>query len=301
MIRSLLRKIYKEYCPLTIRKRLLLIESDYHIKLKYDILDFYKKNENLDIETTEVLDYIKQNKYLQVFPYDFTKNYNVSEIEVFTDKSNGFPYVIHDQKKLYFKKHWDQYKVKHYYSTLLFEQDIKSPHRYLTNSFNVSMDDTVVDAGVAEGNFSLEIIDKAQHIYMYEPDVEWVEALKLTFAPWKHKITIHKKFVSNINNENNITLDASLNNKEINFLKADIEGFEQLMLKGSIELLQTNKIKNMVICTYHNNDDYENTEKLLSKYGYTTSPSNGYMLLYYDSNIKPPYFRKALIRSSAKN
>ena len=40
-----------------------------------------------------------------------------------------------------------------------------------------------VDIGSAEGFTSLEVIEKASHIYLFEQDKLWIEALNATFGP----------------------------------------------------------------------------------------------------------------------
>ena len=39
---------------------------------------------------------------------------------------------------------------------------------YLTKKFNVNKNTVVADIGCAEANFSLDIVDKVKHIYLYD-------------------------------------------------------------------------------------------------------------------------------------
>jgi 16S rRNA A1518/A1519 N6-dimethyltransferase RsmA/KsgA/DIM1 with predicted DNA glycosylase/AP lyase activity len=48
----------------------------------------------------------------------------------------------------------------------------------------VAEGDVVVDAGAAEGNFALSVIDKASKVYIIEGDAGWCEALRQTFLPY---------------------------------------------------------------------------------------------------------------------
>jgi len=84
------------------------------------------------------------------------------------------------------------------------EQDNQSPHLYLTAEFQVDINSIVVDAGVAEGNFALSVVEKAKILYLIECDTEWMEALRLTFAPWKEKVVFcwkvnvwYRKYINN--------------------------------------------------------------------------------------------------------
>lgn len=87
------------------------------------------------------------------------------------------------------------------------EQDLRSPHHYL-DSIEEVKGKIFVDVGSAEGFTSLEVIEKASHIYLFEQDKLWIEALNATFGPWKEKVSIIPKFVGNNNSEQETTLDA---------------------------------------------------------------------------------------------
>ncbi len=73
---------------------------------------------------------------------------------------------------------------------------------------NVKDNDILSDIGAAEGNFSLSVIDKVQHVYLFETDNDWIEALEKTFEPWKEKVSIIHKFVGNKDTDTCITLDS---------------------------------------------------------------------------------------------
>jgi len=54
-----------------------------------------------------------------------------------------------------------------------------------------------------------------------------------------------------------VTLDEALQGQRVDFLKADIEGYEMAMLRGARELIRTQKPR-MAICLYHKlTDPYE--------------------------------------------
>ena len=72
-------------------------------------------------------------------------------------------------------------KIAGYYRSVVTEQDARSPHCYANEAFGVKEGDVVVDAGAAEGIFTLDCIDRAKKVYIIEADAAWMEALKETF------------------------------------------------------------------------------------------------------------------------
>ncbi len=258
-------------------------------------LNSIPKNQIIE-EQKQVLNYLKRN-LIGVFPYNFTKKYKSNRFEVYKDKSNSLNYVVQDGKRLYFKRDIDEKTIRRCYTVLQIEQDIESPHRYLTEDFNVNSGDVVLDIGAAEGNFSISIIEKVEKIFLFEADAMWLEALEATFSPWKSKVEIINKFISNIDDEKNFSIDNFFkSNKKIDFIKMDVEGAELDVLKGCKKLLnEINSIK-IAACTYHRQNDAKNINELLINSNFTTEFSNGYMIFYYDK-LEAPYLRKALIRA----
>jgi hypothetical protein len=200
---------------------------------------------------------------------------------------------------LYFKRDWDEEQIQKYYNGLLIEQDISSPHRYETAEFHVSEGDVVIDAGVAEGNFALSIVDKVKKLYLFEVDEAWIEVLKITFAPWKDKVIIINKYVSNNNKDNCITLDSFFGDEQIDFIKADIEGAESQLLDGAKTILSRQTSIKIVLCTYHKHRDADILNRMLIEKGFSAEFSKGYMIFYYEAydKLKPPYLRKGLIKA----
>jgi len=247
-------------------------------------------------EKEEILDYLANNPPA-VFPYNFSKKYNANDIIVYTDHDNGMKYVLHENKRLYFKKKWNEEEIRICYNALLMEQDIDSPHRYQTPVFCVNDGDVVVDVGCAEGNFALSIVDKVEKLYLFEVDKDWIDALKMTFAPWKEKVEIVCKYVSDSNKIDCTTLDTFFEKKKIDVIKADIEGAEISLLKGSHNILSSNEKLKIMMCTYHRQNDAEDINQLLTKCKFHTEFSKGYMFFFYDDYLAPPYLRKGLIRA----
>lgn len=275
----------------------LVGESNHKYKYRLDVLRYYYRfhKEKLEPDEKKILKGLKKTE-IHYFPYPFVNKYKTDAIRVLHDNNSGLKYVIHQDKRLYFKKDWTEEKIKNYYNFLLIEQDKESPHCYFPDSCSVDKDNIVLDAGSAEGNFSLSIIEEVNKIYLFEPDQDWIEPLKATFEPWKEKVKIINRFVSDKNADNHIKLDDLIDVKvKVNLIKADVEGYELRLLKGAIRILQDSH-PSLLLCTYHNPEDAENTEKFLQNSSYNYTFSDGYMIFL--DNMKPPYLRKVLIRAN---
>lgn len=246
-------------------------------------------------EVQQVAEYVMEHG-VKIFPYHFTDNYSLQDIEVFTDDKTGLKYVLMDGKRLYFKRRWTESRIRKSFHDLTLEQDVDSPHRYLNTAFNLSAEDVVADFGAAEGNFALAAVEKVSKIYLFECDPEWIEALEHTFAPWKEKVEIIPKFVSDRNDERHCSGDVFFQDKELSFLKIDVDGGERPLLKGFEHLLKQRKGMKVALCTYHQQEDEAEFTKWLEQAGFQVSPSQGYMIFYYDKKIRPPYIRRALVR-----
>ncbi len=249
-------------------------------------------------EEREVVGYLKKNK-ITLLPYNFPDNYHESDIKVLNDREYGFKYVIHKGKRLYFKKKWSKRKIKKYYNYLLVEQDISSPHRYLTSCFKINPDAYIVDAGAAEGIFTLDNIEKASAVTLFEPDKDWVDALRLTFKPYAKKITIVDKYLSSSDTHHSISIDCYLpENTNIDFIKIDVEGSELDALRGAEKALVGAKNPLMIaVCTYHKQNDEILLKDYLESLGFKCEYSKGYIPFFYDKDIDEPYLRRCLIRA----
>lgn len=246
---------------------------------------FYKEillnryENNRDSEIMEVVSNIKECG-LNIFNYKFVEKYK-NKAEVSVDENNGFYYLMHNGKKMYYPNTFKSKEtVVEYYNSILLEQDYNSPHRYLSDDFNVVDGDVVVDIGAAEGNFAIEIIDKVSKLYLIETSDEWIEALKLTFRKYKEKVVIIKAFVSSYCDENMTTID-SLIQAPVNFIKMDIEGNEWDALMGAEKLIERSKGLKLAICSYHSDFDQELIESFMDKHFIAHRTSKGYMWFPY--------------------
>jgi 23S rRNA U2552 (ribose-2'-O)-methylase RlmE/FtsJ len=265
--------------------------------LHRQITNYYNRHQHTlaDDELKQALAYFTTHN-LCVLPYDFTGNYKSEEVSV--AKEQELPYVIMQGKKLFFKYYWSNRRVQEYYSEIAAEQDLQSPHCYLSPSFNVSENDVVLDLGAAEGNFSLSVVDRVKKVILFEYDTNWSDALLKTFEPWKHKTQVIHKMVSDTDSETTIRLDSVKELFETPlFIKIDVDGSEQQVLSGMQQLLQKNKNIKLALCTYHAQNDAEVYNKMFRQLGYSTSFANGYMLFYHDKKMKPPFVRRGVLRA----
>ncbi|MBK6977601.1 MAG: FkbM family methyltransferase [Cytophagaceae bacterium] len=77
-----------------------------------------------------------------------------------------------------------------------------------------------------------------------------------TFAPYKDKVTIVEKYVSDHDDEKCIKLDTYFKTSDkVTFIKADVEGAEGEVLKGAEKLIQNQTNLKVAVCTYHRQAD----------------------------------------------
>ncbi len=244
-----------------------------------------------DQELQEVIQYIKENG-LSVFNYSFAESYYNKEVQVFWDEIYEHFYVIYNGHRMYFSK---QYITKEsaadYYRSILLEQDQKSPHKYLTEEFNVKDGDVVVDVGAAEGIFSLDVIEKAKKIYIIEADEQWIQALKLTFKQYSDKVIIIKGFVNSYDEFPFITLDSVIDDC-VNFIKMDIEGNEWDGLIGASKLLEKTSDLKLAVCVYHSDFDRTLVESFMDQKGISHHVSKGYM--WFPTPLRQTYISTCL-------
>jgi len=292
MMKIINTQFYRIVVPKFIRKKIVARV------LRASVLEYYSSQSMPYYEEIEkVLGYLG-NRSVAMFPYYFQDNYNEDDIEVFFDHEKRLPYVLTGGKRLYLKKRWSKKRIRISINNLMKEQDPQSPHCYESDSFKFQDGDVLVDVGAAEGNFALSVVEKASRIILFESNREWIEPLNATFDPWKDKVTIVNKFVGDISNSKCTTLDDFFSdNRKLSFLKIDVEGAESRLLKGCKRILQEQFPLKVAICSYHKQEDEQEFKDTLSHYGFETSHSEGFVLLFTDRKIKPPYLRRGLIRA----
>ena len=269
-----------------------------------NILDYYARHEAESQTYQKELDYLRLRGTYCNFPYtpDTTPLHVVSGF----DQDVKLPFVIHKNKKLFFKATLTPTEAlnsyKNYIQTerLLGVEDIKNtPHQYQSPRVHVTEGDVVFDIGAAEGLFALDQIEKASHIVIVESDIEWIAPLTHTFAPYGDKVTIIQKFVSATDTETTISLRKllSLNDYSSAFVKMDIEGYELTSVAAAADILKQREGIKLSITSYHKQHDAEKLKSFFEGLNYNFEFSRGYMLFHLYDTLLPPYFRHGLIRA----
>ncbi len=291
----MIKELYRKMIPIGIRYAVAQKRDKKNNAKSLEKLEKIYADSAYDKRYQNEIEWIVRNKRIEVFPYEWVKEYDDFGTEVFTDKELKMKYVLHNGKRLYFPKGYSAKFIQRYYRSLVVEQDKRSAHHYFSDDEQCIEGSVFVDVGAAEGIISLNVVDKAEKIVMFECNDAWLEALNATFAPWKEKIQIIRKFAGNCDNENMISLDKYFEDEshlQNIVLKLDVEGAEQAVLSGAKTLLEKNVIA-AYICTYHNDNDYDLLVKLIEKFPFEIKKSGGYM--YYGEQAETG-FRKGLIR-----
>ena len=240
--------------------------------------NFISKFFSLKNDKNQAWAFIGKYGYTQ-YPGVESLKYFSKDIELHIDDKSELPYVIHENKRLYFPKKYKNEALS-MYKTLLIEQDNISAHQYV-KSDDVFSKKVLLDIGAAEGIISLSNIEKVDFVYLFEYDQDWIDALELTFEPWQNKTKIIKKFVSDNDADNNLSLNTFMKDKPIDnlFIKMDIEGAEMQALNGASYIFENAKDLMFSICTYHNENDQFDIPSFLKKYNYEYQFTNGYLLI----------------------
>ena len=212
------------------------------------------------------------------FPYQYAAKYFESLPEIHANNENGLKYVWHKGKRLYFPGYLSDERIRKMYIALKIEQDAESSHKYV-DSVEEFRDKILLDIGAAEGLIALEAVEVASRIYLFECNPKWQEALEATFAPWKEKVSIINKYVSDNNNGENITLDRFLEDDKHGkfFLKIDIEGAERNALEGAKGIFLNSGNVEFAVCVYHKSDDKKVISRFLDRHGCTYTPRDGFL------------------------
>lgn len=265
---------------------------------------FLKQGKDLNIpeeEAQRLIKYLHWN-LVGAFNGSFVHLYDFRNYHIQKDKAKGLWFIYtSDGKRLYCKRGMSRKDALYMYRSLEKEQDPLSPHCYFFEKLNLSENSVVADIGVAEGNFGLKIVDRIKELYLFECDKAWIEALEATFEPWKEKVHIVNRYVSNTTSSDTVRLDDFFRDKHVpSLLKLDVEGAENAVLDGCAEFLKKGLISDLLVCTYHKKGDPENLSAKLKKFNYSVAFSQGYMLFLPNGyDYLPPYdFRRGLLHAS---
>lgn len=236
--------------------------------------------------------------FLSYFPEGRIKNI----IKCFL--ANNFLFKSNDFRTTYINgifivnQHQNVYKFCEYPSSDFFEISEGYLRRY-----TIKQGDVVVDCGAYQGTFSVlasQLVGEKGVVIAFEPDPanykNLLHNLKLNNCSnvtainkglWSKKGYLKLKmdntgstliFEEDLRNSSIevsvVTLDQELSNlgvTSVDFIKADVEGAEIELIKGSKNILATNKV-NLAIATYHELDGKKTSvmvEDQLRKLGYT--------------------------------
>lgn len=164
-------------------------------------------------------------------------------------------------------------------------------HYYEIPQTAVVPGDVVVDCGSAEGFFAFKHQHTASRIFVMEPLPLFIDSLQELFRqkdnveimPLAAGDTCQKAYINFTSDDtilngtigqdghdgeaievDVVTLDSLFAEKgiKIDYLKADIEGFEENMIRGALETIRESKPK-IAITTYHEGQDYEKLIELI--------------------------------------
>ncbi len=277
-------KLYRQIVPATIRKRIYkgFLEDVIFFFLTFPLIPKAKIIRYFGFmlpktEKNEAYAFIGKNG-LTFYPFKTSVDYFTSDVIVYTEDGTNLKYVMHNGKKLFFPANRTEDNVRAVYAALLIEQDILSPHRYV-EEYSELQGRILLDIGAAEGIFSLDTIDFTKEVYLFECEDQWIEALEATFARWKDKVHIVRRYVGDTVDETCTTIDSFITptTNDPLFLKMDIEGAEISALQGAKTLLSINHDIMMSVCTYHRKNDAKEIDSLLKKMGYSTCFTKGYL------------------------
>lgn len=294
-----LKFLWQKLAPLSLQNSIkILTDSKVNKARRRSVLRQYKNcdTNNQPKEILEAVKFLRKHCFTYV-PYNWSLKYDALIPKIYFDTENHFHYIIFENKKLYFPKCYTVSQVLWTTRGILKEQDINSPHLYLTDKFQIENDSVLIDAGVAEGSFSLSAIEKVKKLYLIECEPNWLEALEITFSPWKDKVVIIGKYLSDVVSDNTISIDSivEIDENDKYFVKFDVEGYEKRALEGMKNFLSKVTNLKMSIATYHNLDDANDINEILLKEGLKCHFSDSFLLFVNDNEI--PSFRKAIIRA----
>ena len=267
-------------------------------KIRNSILQYYKNHPSSDATVNECLQYLRRRTDAVYFPAPFRDKYRFRDVPLDFD-ADGTPFsLLPDGNRLYFLPDAQPDRVRMAINNLRIEQDEASPHRYLTDEFTIVEDDILADVGCAEGILSLQYAEKAKHIYLFETEEVWIKVLEKTFAPWRDKVTIVKRFVSDQDKGDNIRLDTFFRQEGVRptFVKLDVEGGELAALRGMEGLFVQHYPIKIAACCYHYQGEYDDLKAFASQHDFRHETSTGWMLFGLYDEPQPPFFRHGLLR-----
>ena len=287
------------------KKRLEHLEAVQHSLTQEMLLLKYSERAKDDEDLRLALDDLRRTGDFCMIPYEMKGER--MKVPYGFDKEDQLPFVVHDGKRLYFPEDWPEHRVVYAYADYIESESltgkglkVRSPHQYQSDGFKVEEGDVLVDIGCAEALFALDLIEKVSKVYLIENDDRWYKPLELTFAPWKEKVVILHKTLSDHDADNSVTLKSIVEQEKGHsvFVKMDIEGGELPALQSAEPFLKaTDQKLKIACCVYHRVNDAEKIEDLLRANGFAVSFSSGYILTDYLDDSLLPTLRKGVARA----
>jgi hypothetical protein len=253
-----------------------------------------------DADIREVVAFLNRHAELElpmgmIPPYDWTGDYAPERICVERDAGNGLLYVKVKEYKAFFPRGFSPAEVQRAVSIGQMEQDERSPHCYVGKGFNVDEGDVAVFIGASDGLFCLSLVERLARAHLFEPNRDWHEPLRATFALWGNKVEVVPLAVGAKDGEGRVRLDTFFKERpRPNYIQVDVDGVEQDVLAGARGILQHAGKLRLSICTYHKRLDFQKFERLLGGLGYRIHHSPGFFLI----GVRMPYLRRGILYAS---
>lgn len=294
MMKNQLRAVRLEY--ILIHGTIGENKSLYNEMLVKFLLAKYRDSTEKQIQ--QWVESMRHTGHAQSYPMQLTEKHTAASAEVQYDEQRDMLYVVHHGKRMYYPREYSVQEVCAAYQYCCIEQDVESPHRYLDEQFLIEPGSVVLDAGAAEGNFALDIVEHAEKVYLVECEEKWIEALQATFLPYKEKTVIIPKMLGNQVDDKWTTVDEIAGEDRIDFIKMDVEGCEADALLGAENTFRRNRNMKCVIATYHVAGMGERVKRFLEEHHFSVDYTPGYILYKnYEMPVWEHELRHALVRA----
>ena len=160
---STIKLLWQKFAPQSVQSLIqLYTDTDINKARRKKLIQNYRPASIQQAEIKEAIRYLKTHRFSPL-PFFWTLKYDNYTTEVYFDSEVSFRYIIFEGKRLYFPKQYTDFQVLWTMRGILKEQDEHSPHLYLTPDFQLENDSILIDGGVAEGSFSLSVIEKVKN------------------------------------------------------------------------------------------------------------------------------------------